>query len=269
MKKPNNTRLIDVATAAGVSITLASHVLNKSTGKNIRVGEDTAEKIRNIAGKLGYAPNYAAKALATNRIRCIGYVMSSSFENPWNNQYYSRYLSGVESECRKRGYGLMIGLCSMDTAEGFVMPEHVSQKRVDGLIVIGGIAPELWDVYKSYNIPTVLLDYTPDSDNPPYPYVELSERWEFRGLEYAFSMGHHRLGICLSAYFSNCDFIFSKVSAKIKKFQKAHNCHVHAFRPPSPYSNWEYGLGGYLHKQWKAIPSEKRPSIILGGNSLI
>lgn len=269
MNKSQNARLVDVAKAAGVSISLASHILNKSSGKNMRVGVETAAKIRMIAEKLGYVPNSAAKALATSRTRCIGYIMSSAFENPWNNEYYGRYLSGAESACRIHGYGLMIGMCSMMTAKNFVMPEHVAQRRVDGLIVIGGIAPELWDVYNSYKIPTVLLDYTPESEKPPYPYVELSERWEFKGLEYARSLGHLQIGICLSAYSSNYDFIFRKLSAAFKKFQKTHNCQIHIFRPPPPFSNWEYDLGSHLYKQWNAVPSAKRPTVLLGGHSLL
>jgi len=61
--------LQDVATAAGVSKTTASFVLNGRSG-SMKISEATAEKVRHAARDLGYVPNMAAKrltAIGTNR----------------------------------------------------------------------------------------------------------------------------------------------------------------------------------------------------------
>ena len=60
----------DISIACGVSVATVSKALNNHKD----VGEDTKEKIRKKAREMGYVPNFASKALKTNRTYNIGVV---------------------------------------------------------------------------------------------------------------------------------------------------------------------------------------------------
>jgi DNA-binding LacI/PurR family transcriptional regulator len=62
----------DVAREAGVSVTTVSHALN---GKG-RLNPETRERVREVAGRLGYRPNPAARSLVSGRTGLIAMMAS-------------------------------------------------------------------------------------------------------------------------------------------------------------------------------------------------
>src|SRR5438874_9782857 len=73
-------RMIDVATAAGVSPTTASFVLN---GRDASIPTETKQRVLTAARQLAYRPHAAARALATGRTHRIGIAFNTpdSFSN--------------------------------------------------------------------------------------------------------------------------------------------------------------------------------------------
>lgn len=68
----------DIATEAGVSIALVSFVMNnKADGKGTyRVNKETAQRILEVAEKLNYQPNNAARTLRSGKTNTIGVIVS-------------------------------------------------------------------------------------------------------------------------------------------------------------------------------------------------
>lgn len=68
----------DIATEAGVSIALVSFVMNnKADGKETyRVNKETAQRILEVAEKLNYQPNNAARTLRSGKTNTIGVIVS-------------------------------------------------------------------------------------------------------------------------------------------------------------------------------------------------
>ena len=68
----------DIATEAGVSIALVSFVMNnKADGKDTyRVNKETAQRILEVAQKLNYQPNNAARTLRSGKTNTIGVIVS-------------------------------------------------------------------------------------------------------------------------------------------------------------------------------------------------
>ncbi|WP_449343720.1 LacI family DNA-binding transcriptional regulator [Streptomyces lutosisoli] len=62
--------IVDVAAAAGVSVTTVSHILNEVEGK--RVNTETRQRVPETARQLGYAPNGLARGLRLMRSSTIG-----------------------------------------------------------------------------------------------------------------------------------------------------------------------------------------------------
>ena len=62
----------DVSAACGVSVATVSKALNNHHD----VGEETKERVREMARRMGYVPNFASKVLKTNRTYNIGVLFS-------------------------------------------------------------------------------------------------------------------------------------------------------------------------------------------------
>ena len=77
--KTKRTTIRDIAEAAGVSISLVSFVMNNK-GKRYRISDEMTKRIREMADKLDYQPNNAARSLRSGRSRTIGVVVSDISE---------------------------------------------------------------------------------------------------------------------------------------------------------------------------------------------
>ena len=71
-KQPARTRMINIARAAGVSRAAVSCVLTGGKTGNVRLSDETAARIRQIAQELRFHPNHVAQQLAGKRSGIIG-----------------------------------------------------------------------------------------------------------------------------------------------------------------------------------------------------
>ena len=134
--------LSDVAKAAGVSLTTASLVLNRPKQPN-RVSEGCSERVRAVAKRLGYVPNYHARSMKLRRAETIavaidvdnlaGEVRASELADA----YFNHLIGGIEMHLRQVGYQMaLIGPDGDLTATERAL-QGVSQRRFDGMIVLG------------------------------------------------------------------------------------------------------------------------------------
>lgn len=109
-------RLVDLARLAGVTPSVVSAVLGGRAGHGpgagtVRVGAETATRIRALAARLGYRPDAAAQALKGCPSTVIGVLIGA--ESTMAN--YER-LAAVERLADERGHRLMIGQFHDDPA---------------------------------------------------------------------------------------------------------------------------------------------------------
>jgi LacI family transcriptional regulator len=120
----------DVAAAAGVSVTTVSQVLNEVA--SARISPETRDKVRSVAGQLGYGPNSVARALRTNRTALLGLVIEDAGANPHTGQI----ILGADRAARARGYNLLVvntsGSAGAETRDADV--ESLLARRVDGVL---------------------------------------------------------------------------------------------------------------------------------------
>jgi LacI family transcriptional regulator len=125
-----NIGIKDVATAAGVSVTTVSHVLNEVS--YARVSPETRGKVRAAAEELGYGPNRLARALRTQRTGMLGLVSEDIATTP----HAGRIILGADEAAKARGYNLMIintsGSASLESRQADV--EALLERRVDGIL---------------------------------------------------------------------------------------------------------------------------------------
>src|SRR6266849_1426959 len=89
------TRLIDVATLAGVSLSTASRALSDDP----RISVATRAAVKTAAVDLGYVPNAVARHLRTQRTRTLGLVIVDL-----SDPFHGMVAQGFELAAGEAGY---------------------------------------------------------------------------------------------------------------------------------------------------------------------
>ncbi|MGN6518273.1 MAG: LacI family DNA-binding transcriptional regulator [Dokdonella sp.] len=116
----------DVAKAAGVSVAAVSRALN---GRD-NVTDQTRHRILDVAAKLRYRPNDAARSLITRRTRTIGAVLPDL-----HGEFFSELIRGIDVAARAQGLHLLVSSSHGDADEATAAIRSM-QGRVDGLLVM-------------------------------------------------------------------------------------------------------------------------------------
>lgn len=177
--------IVDVARAAGVSVSTVSHVINGTR----HVNADTAERVREAIHQVHFTPSTVARALKTSTTNSVGIAMSA-FSNP----YFSDIILAIERECAH--LGLMPFLCdTADTPEEELrVVRALHQRRVDGIILAPSPDPSeaALTFIEEHGIPCVLVDRTPA---PRFDQVGVeNERGTEAMVTHLIGHGHRRIG---------------------------------------------------------------------------
>ncbi|MDW7673432.1 MAG: LacI family DNA-binding transcriptional regulator [Bacillota bacterium] len=145
--------IYDVAKKAGVSKSSVSRVINK---RFEYMRDDTKKKILDAIEELNYTPNSLAQSLKTNRTKVIGIVLSDIANPLW-----AELLNGVQEECMRSGYGLMV---SSSNEKPELERENIAilrNKKADGLIINNtGQNQDIYQDLVKEKYPFVFLDRT-------------------------------------------------------------------------------------------------------------
>lgn len=116
----------EMARLLGVSKSTVSRALRDSP----EIGEDTKERILEMARELNYSPNPIALSLLNNKTHTIG-VIVPDIANP----FFSSVIGGVEDIAYSRGYHVMIYQSHESYEREVIDSRHIISRRADGLII--------------------------------------------------------------------------------------------------------------------------------------
>lgn len=175
----------DVAREAGVSIATVSRVFNNSG----LVHEDTRRRIDEVAKRLRYIPNGAARTLSTRRTQTIGVVLPDLY-----GEFFSEVIRGIDQEVQRAGWHLLVSSSHNDRAE-IEAALRAMRGRVDGLIVM---SPDLDAHELAQNLPemlpVVLLNCA--GDGGVYNSLNMDNRGgAYAVTEHLLRHGHRRIGL--------------------------------------------------------------------------
>lgn len=117
--------IYDVAKEAGTSPTTVSRVLSSS---GYPVSAEVRQRIVEAAERLEYTPNILGRMLKRNETRDIG-VIIPTIANP----FYPQIVLGIESEARRRGYGVLLCNTFREAQEEERYIHTLFQKQVMGV----------------------------------------------------------------------------------------------------------------------------------------
>ena len=183
----------DVADLAGVSRTTVSLVLNDVEG--IHISPETRQKVRNAAEQLGYIPNATAQALATQRARAIGLVMTRSPHHIASDTFLPQILGGLLDVVKQNKLRLLIESVEAEHQDRVYL-ELARAKHIDGMILL---TPRIDDAglkkLEEVEVPSVVMGRLDDSN---LYSVDVDNRLAARqATQYLIELGHTKIA-CIS-----------------------------------------------------------------------
>ncbi|WP_200807962.1 DUF6807 family protein [Demequina sp. NBRC 110056] len=173
----------DVATAAGVSRSTVSRVMNGRA----TVDADISERVRAAAARLNYRPSNIARSLSLGRTETVAFVVPE-LENPM----FQHVLAGLTEAAAASGYRVLVADTGQNPDDEAAIALE-ARLRCDALALVSPRMPEkqLAELLTQAS-PTVLVNR--DSPNPAAPAVTVNYRAGASAvLEHLVGLGHRRI----------------------------------------------------------------------------
>lgn len=179
--------IVDVAAAAGVSISTVSAALN-GVG-SARISAQTRDRIREVAGHLGYVPNGLARGLRRQRSGMVGFIGDEVATTP----YAVGMILGAQEALRAAGLLMVLMNSQGDATLEAREIETLREQRVEGILYASMYHRRLEPPEALRDVATVLLDA--ESRNPEVSWVVPDEVAGARAaVDELLAHGHRRIG---------------------------------------------------------------------------
>lgn len=210
MKKPT---IKDVAKLAGVSFKTVSRVVNNEAS----VSDDVRSRVEECIRKLNYQPNHTARTM-----RKTPFSLAFVYDNP-NSHYVIEMQNGIISECRKRGFELVIHPTDSRSEEvGKELAAMIGSNQIGGVILTPPLSEnrELarFLLNRDAKVVRILSGSQEPDDLAPSVYVDDFHAGK-KMTEYLISQGHKR--IAFIGYHTSHESSIGRVNGFLKAHEEA------------------------------------------------
>ena len=183
--------IVEIAKRCGVGVSTVSRAINNHSDIN----PETKKRIMEVIRETGYIPNNSARNLKRTDAKCIA-VLVKGITNP----FFAPMIAVVEEEIERMKYALVLRHVEAYEDEVDVALELEKEKRLRGIIFMGGNARQKADRLKQLNVPVVFAtigsDIADDLNKNAYSTVSVDDAKESRRIvEYLIGLGHRRIAI--------------------------------------------------------------------------
>ena len=188
MKTKNHITLDDIAKKVKVSRVTVSKALRGHPD----ISEKMANRIRKVAGDLGYSPNFMARNLSARRSNTLGVVIPKIA-----HFFFGSVIEAIYSSAFENNYETILTVSQENAAREMKHIQTLVSMRVDGIII--SISQETKDVeifkwIKKMGIPVVFVDRKPEPSLPGFSTVEVDDKGgSYRATEQALKIGYRKL----------------------------------------------------------------------------
>jgi LacI family transcriptional regulator len=184
-----NVTMKDIAVKLDISTVTVSKALSDKDG----VSEELKEKIKAVADELGYRYNSPAKAIKEGKSYNIGILIANRFLRDDGDAFYLKmYQSVIKALSRVNYYGIM-EIVSSESEKNLIIPNIISDNKVDGVIILGQMNFEYISLMKESGIPLVFLDFY-DEILEVDSVISDSFYGSYMVTKYLISQGHKNIG---------------------------------------------------------------------------
>lgn len=178
----------DIARICNVGVSTVSRVINEHPD----VSDDMRKRVMEVIEKYNYIPNNSARNLVRTSSDTIALIVRGV-----SNPFFTRVIKGVEQEVYRRGYSMTLHQISSDDDEIKTAAMIEKEKRLRGILFLGGRFNYSEEEIKRLNIPFVCCTYsnTFGSLKPTsYSSVAINDTKEAReAVKYLYECGHRRI----------------------------------------------------------------------------
>lgn len=180
----------DIARMCGVGVSTVSRAINNHPDIN----PETKEMILSVIKEHSYIPNNSARNLKRTDAKSIA-VLVKGMTNP----FFSSMIKVMEAEIKKRKYSLVLLHVDFNEDEVDVALELIKEKRLRGIIFLGGHFSHSEEKLKMLQVPFILSTVgCPPGNMSRELYSSISvddEKESSRMVQYLIDMGHRDIAI--------------------------------------------------------------------------
>ncbi len=178
----------DIAKACGVGVSTVSRVLNNRPDVSLEV----RARVLSVVEATGYIPNNSARDLGRSRSDAIGVVVRGM-----GNLFFSQVLDTLTREIDRAGYTMVLRFIDSDAdevKEGAILER---EKKLRGLIFLGGRFDYSPEELSSIGVPYVCCSFTNSFGTLPddvYASVCIDDyRTAYLAVEKLLALGHRHI----------------------------------------------------------------------------
>ena len=181
----------DIAKRCGVGVSTVSRAINNHPDIN----QETKQMIMDIIKETGFVPNNSARNLKRTDVKSIA-VLVKGITNP----LFSDMIKVIEEETQKKNYALVLKHVEYYEDEVDVALELVKEKRLRGIIFLGGYFLHSEEKLGKLTVPYIFSTIgtaVPESiSRAVYSSVSVDDRKESYAMtSYLLEMGHKDIAI--------------------------------------------------------------------------
>lgn len=184
----------DVARICGVGVSTVSRAINNHPDIN----PETKEKIMRVIAENHYIPNNSARNLKRTESNTIA-IMIKGIDNP----FFLAMFKIFEQELGKQDYTFLLQRVQQEEDELAVARELVKEKRLKGIIFLGGRVDRDSTELRELGVPYVLCTFAPERSvlTPQVNYISIDDEEEsYRIVDYLCELGHKKIAIIRPSY---------------------------------------------------------------------
>lgn len=189
----------DIARICGVGVSTVSRVLNNHPD----VKKETRDKILETIKVYNYVPNNSARMLKSNNMKHIGVLVKGVF-----NPFFSEMLKIMEMHINRIGYTMILHHYDpkdLNGSEGAVLVSFIKEKRLQGVICLGGNFSRIEEeLFEEIEVPVVLtsVDSHIEINQALFSRVCIdNEKAAYEATKYLIEQGHRQIAIMLGDEF--------------------------------------------------------------------
>lgn len=179
----------DIAKICGVGISTVSRAINDDP----RINKDTRDRVLKVIEEYHYVPNNSARNLKMSESNTIALLLKGI-----DNQFFQGMLKIFEEELKKLEYSFLIHAVGEEQDDASVAVALAKEKRLKGIIFLGGLIDYSDEILKTMGIPYVLCTVPFNKDAPRRNCSSVSiddEKEGYRAVEYLIKKGHRRIAM--------------------------------------------------------------------------
>lgn len=245
--------LADVAREANVSTATVSRCLNMPD----KVSPAARARVMQAVDKLGYTPNFGARAMAAKRTYTIGAIIPTM-----ENAIFARGLQAFQEELHANGYTLLVSSSAYKPGIEAEQIRALVARGADGLLLIGyDRDPTIYDYLAHRNVP--VLNAWAFSTEQTSPAVGFDNRSSMTALvDEVLALGHRDIAVISGIIRGNDRALGRLNGVKDAVAAKGLNAEFPIIETPYEVEN-----GASAFAELMKLP--QRPTVVICGNDVL